>query len=145
MIPRASNGQFAKYKTAADETAAPRAPPSAEKPKPQKRAASPAQLVTRVTRAIERELAQIEDIIGGARISASQRTEAEKRVRTLASLARTIGEVTRLRNISNEARPDHDDDAVPRDLDEFRRTLERRLAQMVDAPEGASDRGDENP
>ena len=143
VIPRASNGQFAKYKTDTGETPAPRAPPADKKPGPRKRAATPAQLVTRVTRAIERQLVQIEEIIGGARISAAKRTEAEKHTRALALLVRTIGDVTRIRNVSNEAKPDHDDDAVPRDLDEFRRTLERRLAQMVDPPEGVSDRGDE--
>ena len=60
-------------------------------------------------------------------------TEAERRARTLASLARTLGEVTRLRAGQHKVNP-ADDDAVPRDLDEFRRALSRRLEQLVAAP-----------
>jgi hypothetical protein len=103
----------------------------------------PAQLVMRVTRAIENELSQIEDIMNGARVSPAKRSEAEKRARLLASLARTLAEVTKLREGTREARADHEDDAVPRDLDEFRRTLERRLAQMAEGAAGETDRRDE--
>lgn len=50
-------------------------------------------LLTRVSRAIERELTQIEVIVGGSHVPPRQRTEAERRARTLASLARTLREV----------------------------------------------------
>lgn len=154
--PRNSQGVFV---TADDPTAVPPSAPSVknaiadkpkemsveapDKPPTRKRGATPAQLVARVTRAIESELSQIEDIMNGAKVSAAKRTEAEKRARTLASLSRTLAEVTRLRESAKEARADHDTDAVPRDLDEFRRTLERRLAQIVDPTTLAPDRGDE--
>jgi hypothetical protein len=95
--------------------------------------ASGALLIERVTRAIERELSLIEIIVGGNRLKPQQRTEAERRARTLASLARTLGEVTRLRASEQKVKP-ADDDAVPRDLDKFRRALSRRLEQVVAAP-----------
>jgi len=100
------------------------------------------ELIARVSRAIEHELMQIERIVGGHHVPVKQRSEAERRARTLASLARTLNEVKRLR--AEEAKPKAaDDDAVPRDLDEFRRELSRRLALMDAAAAPLSAGGDE--
>lgn len=100
------------------------------------------ELIARVSRAIERELMQIERIVGGHRVPIAQRSEAERRARTLASLARTLNEVKRLR--AEEEKPKAaDDDAVPRDLDEFRRELSRRLALMDAAAAPLPAGGDE--
>ena len=71
---------------------------------------------------------------GGARIVADrsdrrrhhvkpqQRTEAERRARTLASLARTLTEVRKLRADEHRVKPQDDPDR-PRDIEEFRRRL----------------------
>ncbi|MCO5129862.1 MAG: hypothetical protein M9932_04775 [Xanthobacteraceae bacterium] len=87
-------------------------------------------LIARVSRAIERELTLIEVIVGGHHVAPRQRTEAERRARTLASLARTLREVTALR-LSGKKEKREDDDAVPRDISELRLALARRLDQLV--------------
>lgn len=133
---------------------------AARKPRKQRRtavdiAADPPQdqppatsLVARVSEAIERELSKIERIIGNpTRVAPAQRIETESRARVLASLARTLKEVMRLRE--QERGDDNakaaDDDAVPRDLDEFRRELSRRLEGLVAGaaplPAGGNDPG----
>lgn len=90
--------------------------------------ATGAALVERVTRAVERELMQIETIVGGHHVRLGQRTEAERRARTLASLARTLAEVRRLRAAEE---PPADGPSAARDLDAFRRILWKRLEGMV--------------
>jgi hypothetical protein len=95
-----------------------------------------ASMVERVSDAIERELSKIEQIVGNpVRIAPAQRIETESRARVLASLARTLKEVMRLREQERGAEDDTakaaDDDAIPRDLDEFRRELSRRLEGLV--------------
>ena len=92
--------------------------------------ATGAALVERVTRSVERELSQIEVIVGGSHVKPGQRTEAERRARTLASLARTLNELRRLRADEDKSKL-RDDSDRPRDLDELRRTLSRRLDEMV--------------
>ncbi|NVN87030.1 MAG: hypothetical protein HXX15_13195 [Rhodopseudomonas sp.] len=99
-------------------------------------------LLDRVTSAIERELTQIERIVGGHHVPPAQRTEAERRARTLASLARTLGAVRKLR-AEEEHKRLPDDDAIPRDLDELRRALSRRLEQMVTGAAELPAAGDE--
>ncbi|MHB8272436.1 hypothetical protein [Bradyrhizobium sp.] len=86
-------------------------------------------LVERVTRAVERELSQIEVIVGGHHVKPQQRTEAERRARTLASLARTLTEVRKLRADEHRVKPQDDPDR-PRDLEELRRRLSERLERM---------------
>lgn len=93
-------------------------------------------LVERVSNAIERELSKIEIIIGGgAHTPPVLRSEAESRARVLASLARTLKEVMRLReqerDASGETARAADDDAIPRDLDALRSELARRLEILV--------------
>ncbi len=91
-------------------------------------------LVERVSNAIERELSKIETIIGVARVAPVLRSEAESRARVLASLARTLKEIMRLREqerAADEEKTKVADDAIPRDLDELRSELARRLEILV--------------
>ncbi|WP_152544179.1 hypothetical protein [Afipia sp. NBIMC_P1-C2] len=81
-----------------------------------------------------------------SRLYPAQRIETESRARVLASLARTLKEVMRLREQergTDDNAKAADDDAVPRDLDEFRRELSRRLEGLVESAAPVSDRGDE--
>jgi hypothetical protein len=87
-------------------------------------------LVERVTRAVERELSQIEVIVGGHHVKAAQRTEAERRARTLASLARTLTEVRKLRAEDEKLKPS-DDKLGSRDIEQFRIELARKLDRLV--------------
>lgn len=105
-------------------------------------------MVARVSDAIERELSKIERIVDSpVRIAPAQRIETESRARVLASLARTLKEVMRLREQERGAGDDTtkaaDDDAIPRDLDEFRRELSRRLEGLVADAAPVSDRGND--
>jgi hypothetical protein len=90
-------------------------------------------LLNRVLGKIEQEILRIESIVDRRGGKVSQRTEAERRARTLASLTKTLAELRRLRANDELQRP-LDDDAIPRDLDEFRRALSRRLEQLVADP-----------
>ena len=99
-------------------------------------------LIERVERAVEREIAQIEAMVGGDDEACEPRSDAERRARTLASLTRTLLELRRLRADDDTQRA-ADDDAVPRDLDELRRALSRRLDQLVDGAAPLSAERDE--
>ena len=100
-------------------------------------------LIERVSRAIERELNQIEAIVGGRHVNRTQRTEGERRARTLASLARTLCEVMTLRAGEQKKAKGEDDDAVPRDLTTLRLALARRLDQLVAEAKTAHPEGSE--
>jgi hypothetical protein len=99
-------------------------------------------LVERVTRAVERELSQIEVIVGGSHVNAARRTEAERRARTLASLARTLTEVRKLRADEHRVKPQDDPDR-PRDIEELRRRLAERLERMRRGRTTSTDEGNE--
>jgi hypothetical protein len=87
-------------------------------------------LVERVTSAVERELSQIEVIVGGSHVNRAQRTEAERRARTLASLARTLTEVRKLRAEEEKLKPP-DEKLSARDIEQFRTELARKLDRLV--------------
>jgi len=91
---------------------------------------APGNLVERVSRSIERELNRIDEILESVGPDQGQHAEAERRARTLASLARTLKEVTHLRNEKGKQKPADDDD-IPRDIEQLRQELARRLEGLV--------------
>jgi hypothetical protein len=87
-------------------------------------------LIERVVSAVERELVQIDAIVGKSHVLKAQRTEAERRARTLASLARTLTEVRRLRADEDKSKA-KDDDTGPEDIEAFRLELARKLDRLA--------------
>lgn len=86
-------------------------------------------LVARVSTSIERELFAVEQLLASNGGTSALDTETERRARTLASLARTLRELSQLEPA--KTKPKADDDAIPRDLDELRRELARRLDGLI--------------
>lgn len=119
------------------------APIPKRRPSPpvRRRAGSRAALVTRMWRTAERQVEEIEDRLA---IAGLELAERESNARTLAIVAKTLRELAAVdeaeqsRN-SKKQPPDHDidDDPVPRDIDEFRRELARRINALVDSRTGA--------
>lgn len=128
--------------TASADAATLTPPPSADPPPPP---AAPAigTLAERLERAVAREIATLEasrtappERAGTARKSAARSSAAsdtERVVRSLERLTDTLAKVRRLR----EPVPSDPDDDLPRDIDEFRRVLARRIEQLV---RGGADR-----
>lgn len=104
-----------------------------------RRAADP---LERVQRAIERELEKIEAIVGTDEAQGGERT-----ARTLAVLARTLkdvaqisaagaakakaGKAAKTAKTTKVAGSETDDDRMPRDLEQFRTELAKRLDALV--------------
>lgn len=86
------------------------------------------QLAARIQRSIERELDAIERVLD--LLQPQNGNEAERAARTLAALARTLREVATL-DTDPAAEADPDDDAGPRDMEEFRRELTRRMESII--------------
>lgn len=109
---------------------------------PQRRAA----IAERIQNVVEREMAAIERVL--AVIGPLDPAEAEGSARALASIARTLREVAAL-NLPDEEVKDADDanaaDEIPRDMDEFRRELARRLHAIIDAQSGETAGGGHGP
>jgi len=85
-------------------------------------------LAQRIQGVVEREIAAVEQIL--STLGASDASETEGAARTLASLARTLRELVHLDTTPPSPEP-VDDQSLPRDLDELRRALSRRLDQLV--------------
>jgi hypothetical protein len=103
-------------------------------------------LVARLWRTAERQVRDIE-----VRLARDQQEPAERErdARVLAVLVKTLRELTALDEAKADMKsqpeaPAADDDAVPRDLDELRRELARRVDRLrqrraADGPAGGSD------
>jgi hypothetical protein len=102
------------------------------------RATDRASLVARLWRTAERQVQQIEQRLKAAGL---EPTEREGNARTLATLVKTLRELAAF-DAAQSARDkkapnDDDDDPVPRDIDEFRRELARRMDAFVASRTGA--------
>ena len=80
--------------------------------------------------AVGRQIAIIENI--QATLMPVQALQAERSARVLATLNKSLLEITEATKPDESMQAD-DDDAAPRDIDEFRRDLTRRLRGLVDA------------
>ena len=108
---------------------------AAEPVSPQQRMA----LALRMQSVVEREMEAVERIL--EKVTPCNQIEAEHGARTLASISRTLREIHAL-NQPDEVTPPHetDDDPVPRDIDEFRNELARRIHALIDADGGETDK-----
>lgn len=84
-------------------------------------------LVARVERAIEHDLAAIERVIAQLRGGGGRMQEAERAARTLASLTRTLKDISGLRGTDNV---NAEEDDIPRDIEDLRRVLAQRLDRL---------------
>jgi hypothetical protein len=96
------------------------------------RKGSRAALVARMWRTAER---QVEEIEGSLKESGLALAERESNARTLAVVARTLRELSAVddaRKQAGKAAPkDSHDDAVPRNIDDLRRALAKKLDEFV--------------
>lgn len=100
--------------------------------------------ITRINRSIEVELTRIDELLAGSKAGVRTHAEVDRRARTLASLARTLRELTSLRK-EQEKPKQADDEGFPRDLGELRRALARRLEVLVAEAKAAHPDEDEGP
>jgi hypothetical protein len=103
-------------------------------------------LVERMMRSAERQVAEIELRVG------SPRHDREKDARMLAVLARAMRELTAVdalnRDLERVKEPaphadksGHSDEPVPRDVEELRRSVSRKLQAIIAEQSGAADSG----
>jgi len=107
------------------------------------RGGSRAALVTRMWRTAERQVEEIEDRLAVAGLELAER---ESNARTLAVVAKTLRELSAVdeseKSQKGKKQPSDDDsDAIPRDIDEFREELARRIHALVDRRTGSGGGG----
>ncbi|CAL8967504.1 hypothetical protein RHODGE_RHODGE_00437 [Rhodoplanes serenus] len=101
-------------------------PPRAPRRPAARRAARP--LAERLERAVAREIAAIERARRATSRKPAAAADTERTVRSLERLTDTLAKVRRLRDPAAASDPDDD---LPRDIDEFRRVLARRIEELV--------------
>jgi transposase-like protein len=105
-----------------------------------KQPAAPDMLIQRLEQAVAQELAAIETTRSARTRKTASAADTERIVRSLERLTDTLAKVRRMRE--PDAAQDPDDD-LPRDIDEFRRVLARRIEQLVrDRPDDDGPAGD---
>lgn len=88
----------------------------------------------RIQQLVATTLAAVEGVL--AKVGPADEGGAERSGRTLAAVARTLQEMSAIAQPDDETPPDdadHDDDFGPRDIDEFRQELARRIRGIVEA------------
>ena len=99
-----------------------------------------AALYARIYRAAQTQMDKIELV--QKTLQPTHPEQSERTVRILATLNKTLLEIAAMTKPDEGAPPDEaDDDAIPRDIDEFRRELARRLKAFIDEKSGNSARG----
>ncbi len=95
---------------------------------PERRAA----IAARIQNAVESALGAVERVLN--KLDPADSAEAERAGRALAGVSCTLRELSAA-SLPPEARPSHanDDDPVPRDVDEFRFELARRIRAFIEA------------
>lgn len=101
-------------------------------------------LVARLWRAAERQVQEIEARLGADGRAAPER---ERDARILAVLVKTLRELAAFDDAqgSGPALPDEDEDDGPRDIDEFRRELVRKMDEVIRARSDGRVPGDAEP
>jgi hypothetical protein len=91
----------------------------------------PADLASRLQRIINAHCEAVERTLKV--IHPRNDAEAERSTRTLATIARAVHEIVDASNAAGRTSPDEtDDDPVPRDIDEFRYALARRIRGFIE-------------
>ena len=98
-----------------------------------------AAVAARIQNAVESAIGAVERVL--EKIDPADAAEAERDGRTLASVSRTLRELTVANQPPEASAPDEtDDDPVPADIDEFRYELARRIRAFIEAREGDAGR-----
>ncbi len=97
---------------------------------------SPASAIERIERLVEKELAIEETARAALGPLPRPPADAERAARTLSTLTQTLHALTRLRGGLSPETESNDDDDMPRDIDEFRNELARRIIAFVESRRG---------
>src|SRR5665213_2700329 len=122
--------------TATAEAAAPNA--AAIGPVTEQRRAA---IADRIMGVVEREMTVVERVV--SLLGPSDMAEAESTARTLTAITRALHEIKAINQPDEVTPPDEtNDDPIPRDIDEIREELARRIHALIDAETGTEGAGD---
>jgi len=99
-----------------------------------------AAIADRMARSVEQHLDAVERVLKV--LGPTSKTEATRAARTLAHTARMLREIAAITQPNTMTPPDEtDDDPVPRDIDEFREALARRIEAFIAGQRAIEDGG----
>ena len=131
-----------KNEPAPDRIAAPPAPADAVPDGPADEAELRRVNALYVQQLVASGLAAVDRVL--ATVGPADESNSERSARTLAAVARALQEMSAMSEPEDETPQDdndNDDDPLPRDIDEIREALARRLHALVDAEAGPDDAG----